>query len=93
MGHERINEVLQIKDPKNGSKFKRLLNEPNVATPEPSPTRLASLNRNPVDARLIHFILRFIMFSFQKCHDPNPWPDPNGGSEPKPGLLRRFHLS
>ena len=29
MGHERINEVLQIKDPKNGSKFRRLLNEPN----------------------------------------------------------------
>ena len=29
MGHERINEVLQIKDPKNGSKFKRLLGEPN----------------------------------------------------------------
>ena len=29
MGHERINEVLQIKDPKNGSKFNRLLGEPN----------------------------------------------------------------
>ena len=29
MGHERINEVLQIKDPKNGSKFKRLLRESN----------------------------------------------------------------
>ena len=29
MGHERINEVLEIKDPKNGSKFKRLLGEPN----------------------------------------------------------------
>ena len=29
MGHERINEVLQIKDPKNGSKFKRLLGKPN----------------------------------------------------------------
>ena len=29
MGHERINVVLQIKDPKNGSKFKRLLGEPN----------------------------------------------------------------
>ena len=29
MGHERINEVLQIKDPKNGSKFKRLLGEPS----------------------------------------------------------------
>ena len=29
MGHERINKVLQIKDPKNGSKFKRLLRKPN----------------------------------------------------------------
>ena len=29
MGYERINEVLQIKDPKNGSKYKRLLREPN----------------------------------------------------------------
>ena len=29
MGHERINEVLKIKDPKNGSKFKTLLGEPN----------------------------------------------------------------
>ena len=29
MGHERINEVLQIKDPKNGSKYKRLLRELN----------------------------------------------------------------
>ena len=29
MGHERINEVLQIKDPKNGYKYKRLLREPN----------------------------------------------------------------
>ena len=29
MGHERINEVLQIKDPKNGSKYKKLLKELN----------------------------------------------------------------
>ena len=29
MSHEKINEVLQIKDPKNGSKFKRLLGEHN----------------------------------------------------------------
>ena len=29
MGYERINEVLQIKDPKNGSKFKRLLKDLN----------------------------------------------------------------
>ena len=28
MGHERINEVLQIKDPKNGPKYKRLIREP-----------------------------------------------------------------
>ena len=25
MGHERINDVLQIKDPKNGSKYKNCL--------------------------------------------------------------------
>ena len=29
MGHERINEVLQIKDPKNGSKYKKLPRDPN----------------------------------------------------------------
>ena len=29
MGHERINEFFQIKDPKNGSKYKKLIKEPN----------------------------------------------------------------
>ena len=29
MGHKRINEVLQIKDPKNGSNYKKLLKESN----------------------------------------------------------------
>ena len=29
IGHERINEVLQIKDPNNGSKHKKPLKEPN----------------------------------------------------------------
>ena len=29
IGHEKINEVFQIKDPKNGSKYKKLLKEPN----------------------------------------------------------------
>ena len=29
MGHERINEVFQIKDPKNGYKYKKVLREPN----------------------------------------------------------------
>ena len=29
IGHERINEFLQIKYPKNGSKYKKLLKEPN----------------------------------------------------------------
>ena len=29
MGHERINKVLLIKDPKNGSKYKKLIREPN----------------------------------------------------------------
>ena len=27
--HERINEVLQIRDPKKGSKYKKLIKEPN----------------------------------------------------------------
>ena len=29
MGHERINEILQISDPKNGSKYKKRIKEPN----------------------------------------------------------------
>ena len=29
MGNERINEVLQIRDPKNGYKYKKLIREPN----------------------------------------------------------------
>ena len=29
MGHERIKEVLQIRDPKNGSKYKKMIREPN----------------------------------------------------------------
>ena len=64
-----------------------------VATPEPDPTQMASLNQNPGDAHL--FILFFVLlnFLFQKCHDPNPWPDLNGESEPEPGLLRSFQLS
>ena len=30
MGHERINEVLQIRDPKNGSKYKKLIENPTM---------------------------------------------------------------
>ena len=30
MGHERINEVLQIRDPKNGSKCKKLIENPTT---------------------------------------------------------------
>ena len=54
---------------------------------------MVSPNRNPgtLDLFLLFFVL--LNFLFQKCCDPNPWPDPNGGSEPEPGLLRRFHLS
>ena len=58
-----------------------------IATPEPDPTRLASPNRNPGDARLFLFIFRVIKFSFQKCRDPNLRPDFNGRSEPEPDLL------
>ena len=41
------------------------------------------------------FLLFFVLlnFLFQKCRDPNPRPDLNGGSEPEPGLLRCFQLS
>ena len=66
----------------------------SVASPKPGPTRLASPNRNPGNARFYFFIFSVLLsFCFQKCRDPNPRPDPNGGSEPEPGLLRRFHLS
>ena len=37
-----------------------------VATPKPGPTRLASPNRNPGDARLILFIYILLRFLFQK---------------------------
>ena len=62
-------------------------------TPKPGLTRLASPNRNP--GMLGLFLLFFVLlnFLFKKCRDSNPQPDPNGGSEPDPGLLRRFHLS
>ena len=65
----------------------------SVATPEPGSTRMASPNRNPgtLDLFLLFYVL--LNFLFQKCRDPNPRPDPNGGSEPEPGLLRCFHLS
>ena len=42
----------------------------HVATPEPGPTRKASPNRNPRDARLILFIFRVIKFSFSKVSRP-----------------------
>ena len=65
-----------------------------VASPKPGPTRLASPNQNPGNARFYFFLFSVLFsFCFQKCRDPNPRPDPNGGSEPEPGLLRRFHLS
>ena len=64
-----------------------------VATPEPDPTRMASLNRNPGTLGLFLLFSVLLNFLFQKCRNPNPRPDPNGGSEPELGLLRRFHLS
>ena len=65
-----------------------------VATPKPGPTRMASPNRNPGTLGLFLFIFILLRFLFFKnCRDPNPRLDPNGGSEPEPGLLRRFHLS
>ena len=64
-----------------------------VATPEPGPTRFVGPNRNPRNTHLILFIYILLRFLFQKCRDPNPRLDPKGGSEPDPGLLRRFQLS
>ena len=64
-----------------------------VATPEPSLTRSASPNRNPGTLDLFLFIFRVIKFSFSKIPRPESSARPNGGSEPEPGLLRRFHLS
>ena len=57
-----------------------------VVAPLSDSTRMADPNRFR-DARLILFIY---LFFFQKCRDPNPWLDPNGGSEPEPDLLRPF---
>ena len=39
-----------------------------------------------------YFYLLFIYLFFfsQKCRDLNPWPNPNGGYEPEPSLLRLF---
>ena len=65
----------------------------SVATPKPSPTRMASPNRNSGTLGLFLLFSVLLNFLFQKCRDPNPRPDPNGGSEPELGLLRRFHLS
>ena len=42
-----------------------------VATPEPRPTRMASPNQNPGDARLILFIFCVIKFSFSKVSQPD----------------------
>ena len=65
----------------------------HVATPVPGSTRMASPNRNPGMPGLFLLFSVLLNFLFQKCRDPNSRPDPNDGSEPEPGLLRRFHLS
>ena len=54
---------------------------------------MVSPNRNPGTPDLIFLFYVLLNFIFQKCHDPNPLPDPNGGSNLEPGLLRRFYLS
>ena len=65
-----------------------------VATLDPGSTRLVSLNRKHRRRTFNSFYLHFITFSFsKKCLHPNPRSDPNGGSEPEPGLLRSFYLS
>ena len=62
-------------------------------TPKPGPNRKASPNRNPGMPGLFLLFYVLLNFLFQKCRDPNPRPDSNGGSEPELGLLLRFHLS
>ena len=64
-----------------------LLDSASVATPELGPTRMASPNRNLGTLGLFLFIYILFRFFFQKCCDPNPRLDPNGGSEPELGLL------
>ena len=66
-----------------------------VATPEPSPTRMASSNQNL--GTLIKFFLFTVLFkfSFTKISrlKSSTRPNPIGGSKPEPSLLRRFPLS
>ena len=51
MGHERINKVLQMRDPKNGSKYKKLIREPNhekiVGFLTGGKGKWNSMNKNP----------------------------------------------
>ena len=54
-------------------------------TPLSGPTQFADPNWFR-DACIILFIYLF----FLNFRDPNPWPDPNGGSEPELDLLRPF---
>ena len=60
----------------NGLNFKRWQHK-MLAAPEPGPTRMASLNRNLGDARLILFILQFISFSFSKVSQPESSAQPD----------------
>ena len=53
-----------------GSPFAEILHLKLVATPEPDPTRLASSNRKPGDARLILLVIVLLNLRFQKLSRP-----------------------
>ena len=55
-----------------------LKDQPHVVTPEPGPTRMASLNRNPGMLGLFLFIFRVIKFSFSKVSQPESSARPKG---------------
>ena len=62
--------------------------------PRARPNPIGEFEPNLGDAQFYFFLFSVLLnFLFQKCRNPNPWSDPNGESEPKPGLLRPFYLS
>ena len=91
LGHKREHGMMELHKKKLLKGIKICMYRP------PSPSRPGWRILTETWGRSIYFFLfsELLNFLFQKkkCRDPNPWPDPNGGSKPKPGLLRRFHLS
>ena len=66
MGHERINEVLQIKDPKNGSMYKKIVDFLMAGKGKWSSTKknpLESINRGSLteEAKVWFYFIASIM--------------------------------